>query len=201
MSDEALAVPARRIGALEWVRLWFSYQRYGFLLVGSAVALPLGAWIGLHSWWLMAIAVLLALPAFIFGMNALARWPEKVRATKLADRRIAAGRFDPLDVRPFCGDPCFRVVANELLRRASVPRCERRRVIAELRAQVDRENNMGVMIDHTRGIVTVVEGGQATHYRSDELRSDADHPASLRDARSLVDSAPVLGKIQGPQNG
>ncbi len=163
MSD-TFAARAPRIGLLQWLRLWFSYQRYGFLLLSCAALLLAGSWLAWHSPWLTAVAALAAAWPFFFGMTVLARWPEKVRATRVADHRRAAGRFDPSDVRPLCGDPCFRVVANELLVRASVPRAERRRLIAELREAVERENRTGVMIDHTRGIVTLYEDGKSTQY-------------------------------------
>ncbi len=149
---------------LEWIRLWFSYQRYGMLLVGLALALCVGSWMVWQSWWVTVPAGLSALFPFYFGMNVLSRWPDKIRATKLAVRRQASGRFAPEDVRSFCGDPCFRVVAHELLSRAGVSWSERRRIIAELRGEVERDNRVGVMIDHRRGIVTRVEDGKVTHH-------------------------------------
>jgi len=63
------------------------------------------------------------------------RQDDETRATMLADRRIAAGRFNPRMVSRYCGDPCFRVVAREILGRADITGAERRRLIHEFSAE------------------------------------------------------------------
>ena len=81
---------------------------------------------------------LIALVPFKFGVTVLARWPRKLRATRIAELRIRSGRFAPASVRPYCGDPCFRVVAREILRRGGVSRADRRDLIAGWAAELRR---------------------------------------------------------------
>jgi hypothetical protein len=92
-----------------------------------------------------------------FGVTVLARWPRKLRATWIAQRRIDAGRFSPRSIRGFCGDPCFRVVAHEILRRAGVPRAERRRIVHQYREELRRDRSTLVIVDHLAGTVTLIE--------------------------------------------
>jgi hypothetical protein len=143
----------------ERCRLWLSYQRYFFLLVGLAAAIPVaivlydpGAW---YLWLLGAFPVFKLLH---FAVEVYRRWPEKIRATKLADRRIASGQFTPKFVENYCGDPCFRVVARELLSRAGLPSGERRRIIRELTKQAKAASDVVLMVDHRSGVELRVGG-------------------------------------------
>jgi hypothetical protein len=127
----------------ERARLWLSYQRYGILLVLIATlvaaaggALLLGGELRLRAQLGVAVlAVLIALPALRSGLHILARWPRKLRATLVADRRIASGRFRPESIRGYCEDPCYRVVAAEILRRAGLPASERHQLVARFTRQ------------------------------------------------------------------
>jgi hypothetical protein len=140
------------------VRLWLSYQRYAIALVLAPAALVVAAAVAL-PWWAAGALGLAASWPMGFGLIVLRRWSRKLRATHLADRRIAAGRFRATSLRPYCGDPCFRVVAHEILRRAGWPRDERRRLVASLRGELARERELSFVVDHARGvIVTVVDG-------------------------------------------
>jgi hypothetical protein len=138
------------------VRLWLSYQRYAFLLLGVP-AIAVGALIAWTSPWWWVPAGLVALWPVRFGASVLARWPRKARATLIAQRRIDAGRFSPRSIRGYCGDPCFRVVAHEILRRAGVPRAERRRIVHQYREELRRDRSTLVIVDHLAGTVTMIE--------------------------------------------
>lgn len=117
--------------ALEWARLWLSYQRYAIALVGVPLAGALVvAWMWPSAWWIWGGLTLASVPSTRWALEIGRRWPRKVRATWLADRRIAAGRFRPVMVRRWCGDPCSRVVAREILRRAGVAGVAGRRQVA-----------------------------------------------------------------------
>lgn len=143
----------------ERCRLWLSYQRYAFLLVAIALAIPAaiclydpGAW---YLWLLGAYPVVRLLG---FAIEVYRRWPEKIRATTLADRRIASGQFTPKFVENYCGDPCFRVVARELLSRAGLPSGERRKIIRELTQQAKARSDVVLMVDHRSGVELRVGG-------------------------------------------
>lgn len=119
-------------GRVELVRLWLSYQRYAFLLAALALALVAAVAVWMPTrWYAWLIAVPVAGRIAVFAWQVYRRWPRKLRATALATLRIASGRFAPRSVRGYCGDPCFRVVANEILRRAGLPRAERRGLIGQ----------------------------------------------------------------------
>ena len=116
----------------ERLRLWCSYQRYALALAAGAVGLVAG--IGATApavWWLWLVAALPVYKLVEYSWEVGRRYPRKLRATALAIRRIEAGRFRPRSVAPYCGDPCFRLVAREILRRARIPRPERTQLIAE----------------------------------------------------------------------
>ena len=145
-----------RLGRLEQARLWLSYQRYALLLF-LAPALALVALVAWASPWWWAPAALAALVPLRFGASVYARWPRKVHATRVALHRIAAGRFASARVRGFCGDPCFRVVAHEILRRAGLPPAERRRLIRLYSLELRRDRSTVVILDHVAGTVTMIE--------------------------------------------
>lgn len=144
------------LGAVERARLWLSYQRYAFLLIGAPVAGVAGLAAVASAWW-WAPAAVIAIAPVRFGAIVWARWPRKLRATQVADARIRAGRFAPRTIRTYCGDPCYRVVAGELLRRAGVPRRERRRIVSQYREELRRDRSTLVIVDHLAGTVTTIE--------------------------------------------
>ena len=165
MSARPGQVRLPRLARRERLRLWLSYQRYGLALVSGGPALVVGvAW--LAPWWLAAVVALPALAPIGFGVQVLARWPRKLRATEVAIARQRAGRFRDDSVRGYCGDPCFRVVADEILRRAGRGRAERAARIAEFREQVRREGDMLILVDRVGGTVVTVTG-------DGQLRRDA----------------------------
>lgn len=126
----------RRFGPFEMVRLWFSYQRYALLMAGAPLLVVTAVAVTWpDAWWAWALLALASLPFLRFAAEIYGRWPRKIRATMLADRRIAAGRFNPRMVSRYCGDPCFRVVAREILGRADITGAERRRLIHDFSAE------------------------------------------------------------------
>lgn len=159
-STPALALP--ELGRLARARLWLSYQRYGMLLCGGGVALPATVallWPGLF--WVWGPLALLMLKPIGFGVTVLRRWPKKLRATLIAEHRLQRGRFRPESVRSYCGDPCFRLVAHEILTRAGMPAAERRALVARLRAEYEQSARVLLLVDHATGTVFTVQGGQA----------------------------------------
>ena len=152
-----LTVRLPELGTLATARLWLSYQRYAFLLLGLPIAVfALAA--AYAPWWAAVLVALAAIAPVRFGIDVLLRWPKKLRATRIAIARIDAGSFETRSVRRYCTDPCFRVVASELLGRAGVPRLERRAVIRRFADEVRREGNFIVLVDHANGTVTTVGG-------------------------------------------
>lgn len=130
------AASGHGFGRAELVRLWLGYQRYALLLLALAAAVVAAiAWWAPAAWWLWLLAAVPVLKLLGFAREVYGRWPRKLRATALATRRIACGRFRPRSVRGYCGDPCFRVVAGEILRRAGVERRARRRLIRQFQQE------------------------------------------------------------------
>ncbi len=126
-------------GRGEYLRLLLSYQRYSMLLlfigmIGGIMGLflverMLGQSSGLVRAGGAILVILLASAPIRFGIVVGRKWPRKLRATTLATRRIEQGRFSVKTVERYCEDPCFRVVAAEILTRAGLPRSERNRII------------------------------------------------------------------------
>ena len=141
------------------VLLWLSYQRYA-LLGGLTIALTTLAAVALdHAWWAWLIAAGVA--AGLGPLSALVwrEWPRKRKATELASRRIESGTFSPQSLQAYCGDPCWRVVAHEILQRQGMPRAQRRRLVAQLRAKQQAESSALLIIDHQNGTLIRVEDG------------------------------------------
>ena len=143
------------LGAIERATLWLRYQRYGLLLVGATVA-ALTATVLAGPWWASVLVALLGIAPARFGVEVLLRWPRKLRATQVALARIQAGRFEAASIKGYCGDPCFRIVAAEILARAGMPRRERRQVIRRHGDQLRREQSMLVLFDHVRGTTITI---------------------------------------------
>jgi hypothetical protein len=151
----------RAFGALEVCRLWLSYQRYSFLLLAMAAGVI--AAVALYdatAWYLWLAAAVPVIKLGQFTVEVYGRWPRKLRATALAVKRIEAGRFSPRFVENYCGDPCFRVVAREILSRAGVSRAQRRRLIREYARQAKERSNVILMVNRETGVEVRVGGGR-----------------------------------------
>lgn len=149
----------RRPGPAERVRLWCSYQRYALLMACA----PLLVWTAVllaapDAWWAWGPLALVALWFLRQAATIYARFPRKMRATLLADRRIAAGRFHPRTIRRYCGDPCFRVVAREILRRAGIPADERKRLIERFAEEEAERGHTLVFARADGGVQIHVDG-------------------------------------------
>ena len=151
--------PLVRIGLLERVRLWISYQRYGLLLVGGSMA-AVAAVIALapHAWWAWGVLALATLPLVRFGITVLGRWPRKLAATLIAEHRIRRGRFRVEQVRPYCADPCFRVVAREILDRAGIARDQQKTLVARFCREQQAADRMLMLVDREHGRLVIVDG-------------------------------------------
>ena len=149
---DRIALPA--LGAATWLRLWLSYQRYAAVLVG-APALCVALAVARLPWWGAGLVALAGVAPARFGLTVLARWPRKLRATRVGLARIAAGTFTPASIRTYCGDPCFRLVAHELLAAAGLPRAERRAIVHRFTGELRAEGSVAMLVDHVRGTVTI----------------------------------------------
>lgn len=153
------------MGAVERIRLWLSYQRFALLLgllPSATVAAVAITWPA--AWWAWIPLGLVATHLLFFAVGVWGRLSKKFRATVVADRRIAAGRFRPESVRPYCGDPCFRVVAHELLRRAGMPRPERRALVKRLAAEELERSKMLVLVNREDGVLFHIDGSTVTRH-------------------------------------
>lgn len=141
----------------ERVRLWLSYQRYALLLSSVSLGMIAGV-IALGSAWTWGwTALVIVVPLTInfgrFSVEVFGSHPRKLRATWAHQRRIDSQRFAPTAVRSYCGDPCWRVVADEVLTRAGLPATERRALIREFRREVEDDAHATVVVDYRTGAV------------------------------------------------
>jgi hypothetical protein len=166
MSTTAMSLPAGKIrarkfafGPLEKLRLFVSYQRYATLLFTAAAApLVIVASFFAGAWWAWIVAAAFALWTGGYAVQVFGRWPEKLRLTAVAQRRIEGARFESEMIREHCGDPCFKVVSREILSRAGLPRSEREAIIRRYAAELHQENHETIIIDHVNGVVLRSEG-------------------------------------------
>lgn len=170
-------------GRAEHVRLWLSYQRYGLVLTTGSVGLVATA-VAFAPWWVWAPLAVLALWPLRFGAYVLSRWPRKLRATRIAMLRLARGTFRTASIRPYCGDPCFRVVADEILARSHLARAERRALIRRYARELEADGRYLVLVDHVGGTVFTVAG-------DGPIRSDSLHGPTTTDEASPVERSPA----------
>lgn len=131
------------LGVSKTLQLFVSYQRYSSLIVAMVAAAlffvlpPLWIWsaslLAPIGWGIRAALFLLLLIPIRFAIDIALKWPRKLRATTIAFARIDAGRFSEQSVRRFCEDPCFRVVAGEILHKAGYSREERSETISRFK--------------------------------------------------------------------
>jgi len=148
-------------GMLELCRLWLSYQRYAFVLGGLAGGVVAG--VALYdpaAWYLWLVAAVPVVKLLQLTAEVAGRWQRKLRATALAARRLETGRFKPQFVENYCGDPCFRVVAREILCRAGIDRAERRRLIREYTGRAKARSDVILMVNRDAGVQVRVSGGR-----------------------------------------
>jgi hypothetical protein len=145
------------LSLVERVRLFASYQRYAALLLGLASVAVIVA-VRTLPWWAAVVVGLVAIVPVRFGVEVALKYARKVRATRVGMARIESGAFTPASIKHHCGDPCFRVVADELLALSGMPRAERKLVISTYREQLHKEDSMLVMVDHVRGTVITFGG-------------------------------------------
>jgi hypothetical protein len=151
----------------ERARLWLSYQRYAMLGAGGVTAMLGGvAALGMAwtwGWAALIVAGPLSLSLGRFSVEVLRAHPRKLRATWAHQRRIDGQRFSPAAIKTYCGDPCWRVVADEVLTRAGIPAGSRRELIRQFRAELDDENNSTVIVDHTTGTIRRISAAGETY--------------------------------------
>ena len=151
-------IPEAPLGRGGRIRLWLRYNLYMFLLV-AGIGLVVGlAALGDVPWWLWVPVGLGAVGVGRFAWTIPARHPRKLRATRRAQTRILRGTFRTEQVVKYCGDPCSRLVATEILRRAGVAGPERRRVLRDGARQAQEEARQLVLVDRSRGLLVTVDG-------------------------------------------
>jgi len=144
---------------IERTRLWLSYHRYALLLcAGAAASVALPIVVAPTTWWIWVPCIGLAVALGVFARDIFLRGDRKREATDRLTERIEAGTFEPDAVRHLCGDPCSRVVANEVLARAGMGRAERARYLRQFAIEERERGGMLVFADQANGVVFVVDG-------------------------------------------
>lgn len=156
-NTNARSVRLPALSLFQRARLFVSYQRYAFVLL-ALPAIAVTASIRTLPWWAAVVIGVVAIVPVRFGVEVALKYSRKVRATRVGMARIESGAFSPASIKPHCGDPCFRVVADELLARSGMARAERKRVISTYREQLRKEDSVLVMVDHVRGTVITFGG-------------------------------------------
>ncbi len=156
------------LGTLEVARLVLSFQRYAALVSGIILGL---FWVAsfFGTSWAWTLAAVLAVPLGWFGALVALRLPHKLRLIRTQDERIRRRKFNADDLLPWVEDPCYRVVAREILVRAGRAPAAARIEVAELarRASASEGFVFYSKPPSTDGANTVSASGQ------DEPGSDA----------------------------
>lgn len=174
----------RGFAGRERVRLWLSYQRYALLLsTGCATMIGATALLGTAWTWGWAGLVVvgpLSLRVGHFAVEVFRAHPRKLRATWAHQRRIDSQRFSPTALRAYCGDPCWRLVADEILTRAGLPADQRRDLIRTFADEIERDAHATVFVDHVNGTVRRSGAhGESLTFNHHNLASHPGHRADL----------------------
>lgn len=142
------------------VGLFFRLSVYAWLLLLGAAALaalPLLLSSSLVWWGVLAWVVALMLSAW--ASSILLQFPRKVALVRRYRWLHDQGQFEPADIAHLCGDPCYRLVASEILR-FTAHRGARKSLI---RALKDQQSTFGlgkVTVDPERGVLVLYNGKQ-----------------------------------------
>lgn len=121
------------------IRLWFSYQRFGLLVLLISIAPPAAAYWALpESWWLWGGLAIAGLYGIGMAIKILAKFRHKLRVTVVYVRRYRRNGFSPALLERYADDPCYRVVCDEIMRDVGVPADERRQILKELKEEAGR---------------------------------------------------------------
>lgn len=155
-------IPTAPMGTGTRIRLWLIFNLY--LFVAAGLALALGGLAFFVPGWLAVPMGLGVLPLGQLAWSIGAKHHKKLRAVGRAMTRIEHGTFEPGQVVRYCGDPCSRLVAHEILRRAGYGRAERRRIVQEGTTANREADRQLVLVDRARGVLVEVNGARVeTH--------------------------------------
>lgn len=138
------------------ILLFFSYQRYAFLLFPISLFLLIFPYLLLPKYFLSWIIIIplgiTGLFVFFFSMNVAFQYPRKIRATKTLFKKISDENFSSANIKSYCKDPCWRVVADTILKEASIGKTERKKIILSFKEELLQESKRVVLIDKKNGI-------------------------------------------------
>lgn len=143
-------------GYRTWLVAKFGLYAWLMLAGGCALAVvPLAmsesvVWWGVVAW---VLAVLLA----SWAGAILSQFPRKQALVRRYRWMAREGRFSPADIAHLCGDPCYRLVADEILR--FTPHSKgRKALIRQLNEQQAMFGLGKVTVDPERGVLVLYNG-------------------------------------------
>lgn len=149
---------ALRLGRLYTLLLFLRMGRYAWLLTLAAATLasiPLLAsrevvWWGVMLW-------IVALGLLAWAGSILSQFPIKFGIVRRFRWKAQHGEFEPDDLMYLCGDPCYRLVASEILRHTP-HRNQRHEWVARLREKEGQFGIGSVRVDPERGVLVFFNG-------------------------------------------
>ncbi|MBU1244746.1 hypothetical protein KJ612_16230, partial [Myxococcota bacterium] len=158
--DEAFHEVERSITFSRRQRLGYflSYNRYALLILLLSLAVPTVLFL-FFRWYFWVPATLVALRALYWAWHIARQYPKKLHITKKMALAQQNRTFQNEDIVKYCGDPCYRVVAHQVLAQARVPAGERRRLVREYVEQAHDLAHALVFVDREKGrVVTIING-------------------------------------------
>ncbi|MGM0598091.1 MAG: MerC domain-containing protein [Myxococcota bacterium] len=148
---------------LKKIKLYFSFNRYSFLLLFCAL-LPALVIILLKPqwWWLWGIFALVGI--------WLLRWAWLIHAQTFKKFHILKkniyrqNQTEKSSIGKYCSDPCYRVVANEILANQGLGFRQRKKIIRKMKKTAAEENKYSVVVDFKNQIVYKSDGTKTEKY-------------------------------------
>lgn len=140
------------------VGLFFRLNIYAWLLLlGATVLGALPLLLSTSVVWWGVVAWVAALVMSVWASSILLQFPRKIALVRRYRWHNDQGQFEPSDIAHLCGDPCYRLVASEILR-YTPNRGARKTLIRHLRDQQSTFGLGKVTVDPERGVLVLYNG-------------------------------------------
>ncbi|MBN2722588.1 MAG: hypothetical protein JXR95_00795 [Deltaproteobacteria bacterium] len=157
------------------LKLYFSFNRYAYLLLISGILLPLSSLILKPAWWWLTL--LLLFPAiwmikWAYFIHSQTSKKFHILKKQMFEHSESGGELSPLS--KYCGDPCYRVVADEILIQRNVGFFERRKIIRKNTRIARSENNFSFAVDFKNHVVYRSDGQTTEKFKFNEEQGELD---------------------------
>jgi hypothetical protein len=143
-----------KFSLLKKLMLYFSFNRYTYLILAGTFAVIFPIILFLFSWWWLWVPLcLIGLWFLKFSFNIHAQTSKKFHITKKWIFNIKHENAEMDEMIKYCEDPCYRVVAKEILIQKGIGSKERKKIINDYKEEAIKRNKMIIIVDKKNGVI------------------------------------------------